>query len=124
MVICLFGVRYKLGRDVELEKGLDARLLPVLREFDGFISFHLYSAENGEALGVIRFDSRQALEAWRNDATHRSVWMHAPDLYEYFWIQNSETYTEYGWSPDVGHTNEDLRKRFRDEESNRARPSV
>jgi heme-degrading monooxygenase HmoA len=111
VVICLFGTRYKEGWDRELEARLDAMLLEALREVDGFISFHMYTARDGEVLGVIRFDTREALEAWRNDATHRSVWPYAPAFYDCFWIQNAETYREYVWQPG-GRTGEDIRDRF------------
>jgi heme-degrading monooxygenase HmoA len=97
MVICLFGTRYKAGWDRDLETSLDAMLLEALREVDGFISFHTNGADDGEVLGVIRFETRDALEAWRDNPTHRSVWHHAPEFYDYFWIQNADTYREYGW---------------------------
>ena len=122
LIICLFGTRYSAERDADLEKRLDARLLPVLSKLEGFISFHLYSAADGEALGVIRFKNKAALEAWRDDATHRDVWKHAPELYDHFWIQNCETYREYAWSPLVGRTGENLEARFRHDPANLARP--
>lgn len=122
MVICLFGTRYKEGWDRELEARLDAMLMEALRLVEGFISFHLYSAQDGEVLGVIRFETREALEAWRDDPTHRSVWPHAPEFYDYFWIQNGETYREYGWRPDGGRTGEDMAERFRSDPANLAPP--
>jgi heme-degrading monooxygenase HmoA len=124
MVICLFGTRYKDGWDRELEACLDAMLLEALRKVDGFISFHLYTADDGEVLGVIRFDTKDALEAWRSDPTHRSAWPHAPDFYDCFWIQNAETYREYVWKPDCGRTGEDMRERFRSDGSNLASSPV
>ncbi|WP_053386683.1 antibiotic biosynthesis monooxygenase family protein [Leucobacter japonicus] len=124
MIICLFGVRYKEGYDKKLEAKLDEMLIEALRTVQGFVSFHSYSAEDGEVLGVIRFDSKDALEAWRNDPTHRSVWHIAPDFYEHFYIQNAETYREYGWRPEGKRgvrTGEDLRDKFASEPSNRGR---
>jgi heme-degrading monooxygenase HmoA len=63
VVICLFGTRYAADRDADVENWLDTVLLKALSQLDGFISFHLYEAADGEVLGVIRFDSREALEA-------------------------------------------------------------
>lgn len=122
MVICLFGTRYKQDWDRELEARLNAVLMKELRKVDGFISYHLYTAEDGEVLGVIRFDTRDALEAWRDNSTHRSVWPSAPEFYDYFWIQNAETYREYGWKPAAGRTGEDMRERFRSDPANLAPP--
>lgn len=121
MVICLFGSTYVPDHDVALESSLDQILLPELRKIDGFVSFHMYRAEDGEVLGVVRFDNRRALESWRNDLTHRRVWEHAPTLYEHFWIQNCDTYREYGWARAAGRTGEDLRTRFAADPSNLAR---
>ena len=112
MIICLFGATYRDRRDKELERELDAVLYEQLRTIPGFMSFHVYTAAGGEVLGVVRFETREALEAWRNDAVHRSVWKHAPELYESFWIQNCETYREYGWARIGGRTGEDMDKKF------------
>jgi heme-degrading monooxygenase HmoA len=118
MVICLFGTRYKPGYDRELETQLDRELLAALRGVEGFVSFHMYTAADDEVLGVIRFDDRESLEAWRNDPTHRAAWPHAPELYESFWIQNAETYREYVWTADRHRTGEDMRRRFHEEPMN------
>lgn len=123
MVICLFGTRYRTGYDVDMEKALGAVLLKALNRIDGFISFHLYDAADGEVLGVVRFDTREALEAWRNDPTHRSAWKYAPALYKEFWIQNAETYRGYVWAAEAGRTGEDVRARFRSESTNLAQSS-
>ena len=111
VIICLFGQRYKDGADREKEAEIGTMLLDKLRLMEGFVSYHMYTAYNGEVLGVIRFDTREALDAWRDDQLHRSIWHHAPSFYEYFWIQNSETYREYVWTPG-GRIDEDLRERF------------
>ena len=111
MIICLFGATYCEGRDEELERTLDEMLHERLRTIDGFISYHVYTADDGEVLGVVRFKTRQALEAWRDDPIHRSVWSRAPELYESFWIQNCETYRQYGWARGR-RTGEDMDTRF------------
>jgi heme-degrading monooxygenase HmoA len=124
MVVCLFGVRYKTGHDVTKEKSIDAILLRELREIPGFISFHIYNADDGEVLGVVRFDTKEALEAWRDNVTHRNIWKYATEFYQHFWIQNAETYREYGWAPEVGRTNENLRERFSSDAANQGLRTV
>lgn len=88
------------------------------------MSFHLYAASDGEVLGLVRFEAREAVEAWRNDLVHRSVWAHAPDLYRNFWIQNCETYREYGWARMQGRTEEDMAAKFVNSSSNLIRRSL
>lgn len=117
MIICLFGQRYKDDANREKEAQIGTMLLDQLSRMEGFVSYHMYTADDGEVLGVIRFDSKEALEAWRDDSLHRSIWHHAPSFYEYFWIQNTETYREYVWTPG-GRTGEDMRERFRSESAN------
>jgi heme-degrading monooxygenase HmoA len=114
MVICLFGQRYRDGADLAEEARVGGELLHELRKMSGFISYHGYTAEDGEVLGVIRFQSRDALEEWRNNAIHRAVWDRAIEFYEEFWIQNGETYREYVWANGARH-DQDLTERFRAE---------
>ena len=119
MVICLFGQRYRPGADLEEEARLGAELLRELERLPGFISYHSYVAEDGEVLGVIRFESREALDDWRDNEIHRAVWNRAAEFYEEFWIQNGDTYREYRWAEGKRH-DENLTERFRSE---RAQPS-
>ena len=46
----------------------------------GFIGYHVYTSEDGEELGVIRFETREALDAWRDDPTHRAAWRRATEF--------------------------------------------
>jgi heme-degrading monooxygenase HmoA len=112
MVTCLFGQRYLPGADLVEEARIGAELLRELEQLDGFVSYHSYTSEDGEVLGVIRFDSRDALERWRDHPAHRATWSRAKEFYAEFWIQDSETYREYRWSDGLRH-NEELRERFR-----------
>jgi heme-degrading monooxygenase HmoA len=114
MVICLFGQRYREGADLAEEARLGGELLRELQKSPGFISYHGYTAEDGEVLGVIRFRSREALEEWRDNAVHQAVWDRAVEFYEEFWIQNGETYREYVWADGV-RRDQDLTERFRAE---------
>jgi heme-degrading monooxygenase HmoA len=114
MVICLFGQRYREDADLREEARLGGELLRELQKLPGFISYHGYTAEDGEVLGVIRFESREALEEWRNNPVHQAVWGRAIEFYEEFWIQNSETYREYVWADGARH-DQDLTDRFRAE---------
>ena len=116
MVICLFGQRYRDGADLEEEARLAAELLRELQKLPGFISYHLYNAEDGEVLGVIRFGSRDALEQWRDNEVHQAVWNRAIEFYDEFWIQNGETYREYVWAEGERH-DQDLTARFRAEKA-------
>jgi heme-degrading monooxygenase HmoA len=119
MVICLFGQRYREDADLAEERRIGEELLAELSLIPGFIAYHVYRAEDGEVLGVIRFETREALEAWRDNLLHRSTWPRATEFYAEFWIQNCDTYRDYLWK-DGRRVPHDLAGRFRGSSSNLA----
>jgi heme-degrading monooxygenase HmoA len=123
MVISLFGVRERVSADSQGERVLIAELLAKAREQPGFIGYHLYTSEDGEELGVIRFETREALDAWRDDPRHRAAWQRAREFYAEFWVQNCETFREYVWR-DGEHLDQDLADRFRSEPADLASGTV
>jgi heme-degrading monooxygenase HmoA len=73
MVITLFG-------DIVVREGMEEReaaiadgLRPVLEAMPGFVSMKSYRADDGEELGVIRFDSRESLDAWMSEEAHSAA---------------------------------------------------
>ena len=80
----------------------------------GFISSKSYTAEDGEEIGLIRFDSREALDAWAHEGVHGQAQAVAAGIYESFWVQDVETYREYTWEHGV-HTDRDLTNLFRED---------
>jgi heme-degrading monooxygenase HmoA len=119
MVICLYGLRARGDADRQAEAQLFDELLAKARSRPGFIGYHTYTSEDGEELGVIRFETRDDLEAWRDDPTHRAAWGHASGFYTEFWVQNCETFREYRWC-DGKHIDEALTARFRSDQANLA----
>ena len=70
MVITVFGdTVVKPGKE-KAEDNLVEKLDPILRAMPGFISIKAYRGEDGEEIGIIRFDSRQSLEAWMQESLH------------------------------------------------------
>ena len=111
MVISLFGgLRVRAGME-EREARLSDRLYEVGRSMPGFISYKTYTAEDGEEIGVIRFDSRESLDAWAHEGEHLAAEAVAPEIYESFWVQDAETFREYTWEEGV-HADQDLTSLF------------
>ena len=97
MIITLFGETIvKPGKEDE-EARLSDKLDPILRSMPGFISFKSYQADDGEEIGIIRFESREALDAWVYEGVHGSAQKVADQIYERFWVQSAETFREYTW---------------------------
>lgn len=119
MVICLYGLRQRESVDSQAESDLFDDLLAKARSRHGFIGYHLYTSEDGEELGVIRFETREDLDAWRDDPAHRAAWERAREFYAEFWVQNCETFREYVWR-EGQHIDASLGDRFRAEPANLA----
>lgn len=97
MIISIFGNTVTKPGMEEEEAKLDARLEPVLRALPGFISYKVYVADDGEEIGILRFDTREALDGWVQDGAHGAAQSVAADYFESFWIQSAETFREYRW---------------------------
>ncbi len=113
MVITVFGdTVLKPGKEQAEERLVD-KLDPILRAMPGFISINTYRGEDGEEIGIIRFDSRESLDEWMQESLHAEAQKAADQIYERFWIQTAETYREYTWE-NGKHTDRDLTYLFRE----------
>ena len=107
MVITLFGDTIVKSGMEAAEARLATKLDAVLRQMPGFISYKSYVSDDGEEIGVIRFDTREHLEAWVHDGVHGAAQRVAHEYYDRFWVQTCETYREYTWD-DEGRADRDL----------------
>jgi heme-degrading monooxygenase HmoA len=69
MVVLFNAIVRDEANDAEYER-TDERLYSIVSRMPGFLSFKEYTADDGETIGVIRFESREALEAWRDHPEH------------------------------------------------------
>ena len=53
--------------------------------------------DDGEEVGVIRFDSRESLDKWLHEGEQLAAHAGASEFYESFWVEDAETYREYAW---------------------------
>jgi heme-degrading monooxygenase HmoA len=70
MVIALF--EYRLGADVDVAEWerTFARMVALASEHPGCISIDGYTGPDGVDLAVVRFESEEALSAWKNHPEH------------------------------------------------------
>ncbi len=111
MVLTVFGTTFRKDADFEREAHLSRRMAEVASRMPGFISYKSYVAPDGDEIGIIRFESREALKAWRDNPAHRGAWGEAPNFYHEFWVQNCEVFDDYVWTDGV-HVDRDQRDRF------------
>lgn len=112
MIVVLFSSVDRPDIDADEYARASARMREIVASIPGFISFNTYVSDDGEELAVARFDSLEAVEAWRSHPEHlatqakdRSSWS------EEYWAQTSESVREYHWTSVAGYQS-DLREMF------------
>jgi antibiotic biosynthesis monooxygenase (ABM) superfamily enzyme len=87
MIITVFGnTIVKPGKEQAEQKLVD-KLVPIIRAMPGFISNNAYVGEDGEEIGIIRFDTRKSLDEWMQESLHAEAQKMADQIYQRFWIQ-------------------------------------
>src|SRR5207249_1525860 len=69
MVLALFAFRVRPDMQAEFHQSVE-RMAELVRHIPGFISMDLFSSQDGRTLAVPRFESEEALLAWRNHPEH------------------------------------------------------
>jgi len=70
MVIVLFKFRLRADIDTAEWEQTFGRMVGLASEMPGFISIEPYGAEDGSGLAVVRFESEEALQAWKTHPEH------------------------------------------------------
>lgn len=70
MMIVLFEHRLRADIDKAEYDRASERMAELASQMPGFISINGYAAEDGGVLAVVRFESEEALEAWRKHPEH------------------------------------------------------
>jgi heme-degrading monooxygenase HmoA len=102
MPITLFWSRF---REAITEADLAAyredadRMYKLAREQPGFVSLKTYTADDGERLSVVRFESDEQQLAWRDQPAHLAVQGTGRiRYYEWYRMAVCEPVREYDWS--------------------------
>ena len=69
MIVVLFSATVREEARAEHDE-TDDRLYGIVTSMPGFVSYKSYTSEDGEEIGLIRFENREALEAWRTHPEH------------------------------------------------------
>jgi heme-degrading monooxygenase HmoA len=104
MIVVMFSITPREGMGEEAEEALSERMWAIVSAMPGFISYKAYTAEDGERISVVRFESREALEAWSAQPDHRRAQEYGKkSFYRRSWVQAAETFREYLWSQHEGY---------------------
>ena len=72
MVLSVFRSRLRRENAEEFQALAD-RMMKLAEAMPGFISYKVYSSDDGERCSIVEFDSHEQLLAWRNLADHRQA---------------------------------------------------
>ena len=104
MIVVLFSYSLRADADVQAEDAATDRMWSIVSRMPGFISYKSYTAEDGETIAVVRFESREALEAWKYRSEHREIQERARvEWFEDYWVQASESFREYRHMREAGY---------------------
>jgi heme-degrading monooxygenase HmoA len=70
VIVVLFSTVDRPGVNDEEYGRVSTRMQEIVASIPGFISYNSYVSGDGEELGVVRFDTLEALEAWRTHPEH------------------------------------------------------
>lgn len=71
MVIVLIRTALRADADVVAYEALNARMEEIVKAIPGFLAADGYASPEGDQIGLIRFESQEALRAWRDHPEHR-----------------------------------------------------
>jgi heme-degrading monooxygenase HmoA len=105
MIVVLFSVTPSDGADAAEVRETSARMHEIVEAMPGFISYKDYAADDGEGIAVVRFESDEALDEWRNHPEHRAAQRKGRDsFYDRYWVQVCRTIREYQFTREEGHS--------------------
>ena len=70
MIIVVFRTHVKPGADLEELQTLFKQMLALVSEMPGFLSIKDFSAQDGESLALVEFDSLASVDAWKEHPEH------------------------------------------------------
>ena len=104
MIVVLFSVTPRDDADPREEEEASDRMWRIVSSMPGFISYKGYTADDGEWIAVVRFESKEALDAWKRHPDHRLVQEQGREtFYEEYWVQASETFRQYRFTRKEGY---------------------
>jgi heme-degrading monooxygenase HmoA len=112
MIVVLFSTKRNPDRSEDEYRETNGRMGRLVEGIPGFLSSTSYTAEDGESVTVVRFESEEALRAWGAHPEHRASQRRGREaFYDEYWIQVCAT-TREGWFRRGEPYREDLRELF------------
>jgi len=71
MFVVMIRTRLRADADLSAYEALNARMEQLLRDIPGFVDVKGYASPDGDELGMVRFETLEALHVWRDLPEHR-----------------------------------------------------
>jgi len=98
MIVVFFKTQPRPDIDAAAYQKAAQGMYALASKMPGFVSFKRYSSEDGDAFAVVKFESEEALEAWRNHPEHVETQRRGrEEFYDYYWVQVCKSIREYEW---------------------------
>jgi heme-degrading monooxygenase HmoA len=106
MVLVVFGTKMRDDADLD-EYARHSRLMnELVKQIPGFISIKGFVGEDGEQISIARFESDDAVKAWRSHPEHLLTQRRAREsFYASYWVQVCQTVRDYEWAFGTGRIN-------------------
>jgi heme-degrading monooxygenase HmoA len=107
VIVVLFSTTHREDFPEAEYRETSARMHEIVEAMPGFISYKEYEAEDGEAVGVVRFESEESLRAWGSHPEHRAAQRRGREaFYDEYWIQVCSTIREGRFQRGSGYRDE------------------
>ena len=73
MILTVFRSRLRPGLDPAALEQIGARMYEVATQMPGFISYKGFTADDGEFVSLVEFESVETLFAWREHPEHKEA---------------------------------------------------
>jgi heme-degrading monooxygenase HmoA len=103
MIVVLFGTKMRRGADLDEYRHRSKRMNELVQQIPGFISIKGFVADDGDEVSIARFESEEALDAWRFQPEHVETQRRAREsFYESYWVQVCRTVRDYEFDRETG----------------------
>jgi heme-degrading monooxygenase HmoA len=99
MIVVIFRTRLREDADLQEVGRLAERMLTIASSMPGFVSYKDFSAEDGENVSIVEFESPETLTAWREHPEHKAAQLRGREaFFAEYQIQVCEPRREYSFS--------------------------
>ncbi len=103
MVVVLFGTKMRSDANLDEYGRRSKRMNELVKQIPGFISIKGFVADDGDEVSIARFESEDALDAWRFQREHVETQRRAREaFYEAYWVQVCRTVRDYEFTRATG----------------------